>query len=259
MADQEPISAEWAERIRKLLGALKLSQAGLAERLGISPPTVSRWLQGRHEPTAESYIALGNLAHPPDGIYFWERAGMDTSGLLDASFQKALSSLRLSVSEFKLVSSRKVGRGSVGKADTIAVAIPLLKATVYGDGIPPRESVSLSEVEVEEILLAPISWCRHPENMISLHFDGDSMLPIISPGAILFVDTASKDRDELHRKITLFTHRDLGFKVARFQRLGGTDLLVSANHKYAPVDVSHASKWKAFGEVLWWVARDPGN
>ena len=184
---------------------------------------------------------------------------MDTAGLLDASFQKALSSLRLSLSEFKLVASRKVGRGLAGKRDAIAVAIPLLKATVYGDGIPPRESVSLSEVEVEEILLAPISWCRHPENMISLHFTGDSMLPIIPPGAILFVDTASKDRDRIQQKITLFSHRDLGFKVARFQRLAGADLLVSANHKYAPVDVSNASKWKAFGEVLWWVARDSGN
>src|SRR5580704_19678446 len=98
-------SSEWAERIRRLLRDLQLSQAGLAERLGISPPTVSRWLQGRHEPTAESYVALGNLARPPEGIYFWERAGLD-AGLLDASFQRAISSLRVNLREFQIVANK---------------------------------------------------------------------------------------------------------------------------------------------------------
>jgi hypothetical protein len=52
------------------------------------------------------------------------------------------------------------------------------------------------------------------------------------------------------------SHRDLGFKIARFQRIGGSDLLVSANHRVAPLDVSNAAKWKVFGEVLWWISRD---
>jgi phage repressor protein C with HTH and peptisase S24 domain len=95
--------------------------------------------------------------------------------------------------------------------------------------------------------------------MIGIHLDGDSMLPVIAPGSILFVDTAAKERERLHQRITVVTHRDLGFKVARFQRIGGSDLLVSANHKYAPVDVSNASKWKIFGEVLWWISRDASN
>jgi hypothetical protein len=34
--------------------------------------------------------------------------------------------------------------------------------------------------------------------------------------------------------------------------------MVSANHKYLPLDISNASKWKIFGEVLWWVSRDVG-
>lgn len=254
MAAQKEPANEWAERIRRLLADLKLSQAGLAERLGVSPPTVSRWLQGRHEPTAESYVALGNLAHPPDGVYFWERAGMDTSGLRDASFLKALSSLRVSLADFNLVTTRNTSRHLEGKGN--AVAIPLLNLTAYGDRIPPHENVSLAEVEVEDILLAPLDWCPHPENMISMHLAGDSMSPIINPGSIVFVDTAQKDRDRLHQRITVVAHRDLGFKVARLQRVNGADLLVSANYKYPPVDVSNASKWKIFGEVVWWISRD---
>lgn len=254
MAAHKQPAGEWANRIRRLLSDLQLSQAGLAERLGVSPPTVSRWLQGRQEPTAESYVALGNLARPPDGVYFWERAGMDTSGLLDASFFKALSSLQVSLQDLRLIATRKLSRHLAGKGN--AVAIPLLNVTAYGDRIPPHENVSLSQVEVEDVLLAPLDWCPHPENMISMHLAGDSMVPAINPGSILFVDTAVKDRDRLHQRIAVVAHRDLGFKVARFQRVGGSDLLVSANYKYPPVDVSNASKWKIFGEVLWWISRD---
>src|SRR5580698_8326 len=103
MAAQKSKPHEWSDRIRLLLVQLKLTQAGLAERLGVSPPTVSRWIQGRHEPTAESYIALGNLAGRPDGAYFWERAGMDTSSLQDASFLRAISSVRVSLRDFQII------------------------------------------------------------------------------------------------------------------------------------------------------------
>src|ERR1700677_5378848 len=99
MVAMKTTSPEWSNRIRRLLVDLKLTQAGLAERLGISPPTVSRWIQGRHEPTAESYIALGNLARRPDGLYFWERAGMDAAGLQSATLLRGTSSLRTRLSE----------------------------------------------------------------------------------------------------------------------------------------------------------------
>ncbi|HUN87055.1 MAG TPA: S24 family peptidase [Terracidiphilus sp.] len=257
MSAQKANSTEWAERIRRLLADLKLSQAGLAERLGISPPTVSRWLKGRSEPTAQSYVALGNLARQPDGIYFWARAGIDTSSMSDASLQQAITSLRVNLRDFKLVAGRKLSRQLSGQGN--AVAIPLLHVTAFGDRIPPHENVNLAEVDIEDILLAPLSWCPHPENMVSIHFGGDSMLPAIPPGSTLFVDTAMKDRDRLHQRIVVVAHRDLGLKVARFQRMSGADFLVSANYKYPPLDVSNASRWKIFGEVLWWISRDTGE
>ena len=148
----------------------------------------------------------------------------------------------------------RVSRNLPGKGN--AVAIPLLNLTAFGDQIPPKENVSLSQVEVEDVLLAPLGWCPHPENMISMHLSGDSMSPVIPSGSIIFVDTAVTARDRLNQRLTVVAHRDLGFKVARFQRISGSDLLVSANHQCAPVDVSNASKWKIFGEVLWWVSRD---
>ena len=249
---QHNTSPEWSDRIGRLLRDLKLTQASLAERLGVSPATVSRWIQGKLEPTAENYVGLGNLAPGPYGVYFWERAGIDTSGLPDAVFGRAFSSLRVNLEDFTLVSGEKASAKISGKK---AVVIPLLNVSAYGDEIAPQENISLSEARVEDVLLAPLSWCPHPEDMISMHLVGDSMVPVILPGSIIFIDTASTDRDYLNQKITVVAHRDLGFKVARFQRLSGSDLLVSANYKYPPLDVSNASKWKAFGEVLWWVSK----
>ena len=255
MADPRVALHEWSERILKLANNLGLTQAGLAERLGVSPATVSRWIQGKYEPTAEGYVALGNLANGSDGMYFWERAGVDTSAFPDASFRRAQSSVRVNLHDFSLINSRKFSKLLPGKKGG-AVAIPLLNVSAYGDPVPPPENVSLSEVIVEEVLLAPLSWCPHPEHMIGMHLSGDSMFPTILPGSILFVDTADSDREKMNQKIAVVSHRDLGFKVGRLQRLANSDLMISSNHKYVPLDISNASKWKVFGEVMWWVSRD---
>lgn len=252
MAVQQQPAHEWSERIQRLLRNLKMTQSGLADRLGVSPATVSRWIQGKHEPTAQTYVALGNLAQPAEAVYFWERAGMDISGLPDAGMRRVLGSLRARLQDFKVVSAAKQSKALAGNA----VAIPVLNVTAFGDRVAPRENVVLSQAEVEDVLVAPMEWCPHPENVIGMHLMGDSMMPVIAPGSIVFVDTAQTDRDQLHGRLAVVSHRDLGFKVARFQRIAGSDLLVSANHRYAPMDVSNASKWKVFGEVLWWISRD---
>lgn len=254
---EQQTTREWSDRLRRLLKDLKVTQAGLAERLGVSPATVSRWLAGKNEPTAETYVALGNLAGRPAGDYFWERAGIDTSELPDANMRQALSSMRISLESFNLIAGKQVSQHIAGAGN--AVAIPLMNVTAFGDPVPPHENVRLSQARMEEVLLAPLSWCNHPENMLSMHVAGDSMYPTIPAGSILFVDTASTDRETLHEKLVVTAHRDLGFKVARFQRLSGSDLLVSANPKYLPLDVSNATKWKIFGEVLWWISKDLKN
>ena len=255
MPAQHPAKPNWSNQIRRLIVELKLSQAGFAARIGVSPATVNRWIKGTHEPTSASYLAMGNLAGSPDAAYFWERAGVDPANFPGTSPRMTISSLRVNLKDFKLVAGRKLSKEIVAKKAN-AVILPLLNITAYGDRIPPGPHVTLSQAEVLDVMMAPLSWCPHPESMLCMDLSGDSMLPVIAPHAIIAVDTAVTDRSLLHKKLAVFSHRDLGFKVARLQRLPASDILVSANQKYLPVDVSDQSKWKAVGAVVWWVSRD---
>ena len=256
MSPQLKVKPEWPARMAQLLRKHRLTQAALAERLGVSSATVSRWMKGTHEPTGEAYVSLGNLVGSPEDVYFWERAGINTASFPETSSRVAVSSLRVKLTDFKFVSGRKLsGKAIAGK--TNAVAIPLLNVTAFGDPIPPERHVHLSEAKIEEVLVAPLSWCPHPGGMICMHMAGDSMLPLIAPKAVIAVDLHVTDRAALRGKIVLASHRDLGFKVARLQRVASADILVSANHGYVPSSITGNAKWKLFGQVLWWVSKDP--
>lgn len=256
MRSHSKAKPEWSTRIAQVLRKHQLTQAALAEQLGVSSPTVSRWINGTHEPTGEAYVSLGNLAGSPEDIYFWERAGINTASFPQTSSRVAASSIRVKLTDFKFVSGPKLSSKTVANKAN-AVAIPLLNVTAYGDRVPPERHIHMSEATIEEVLMAPLSWCPHTGGMICMHVAGDSMFPVIPPHAVIAIDTQVTDRATLRGKIVLASHRDLGFKVARLQRLPSADILVSANHKYLPIDMTDDSKWKIAGQVLWWISKDP--
>jgi transcriptional regulator with XRE-family HTH domain len=68
---------EWARCIAELRRKLQLTQTELADQVGVTAMTVSRWERGLVEPTAGGYVALGNLAEPKRSWYFWRRAGLN--------------------------------------------------------------------------------------------------------------------------------------------------------------------------------------
>jgi SOS-response transcriptional repressor LexA len=247
---------EWSTRVKRLIQKLKLSQKEFAERIGVSPATVTRWVKGSHEPTSGAYVSMGNLATAPDGIYFWERAGIRLADMSGSNVPVPLSSMQVRLKDFNLVASTKLSSKVIAERSA-AVVLPLLNIVAHGDRIPPKPHVTLAQAEVEDVIMAPLHWCPHPESMISFRVEGDSMMPVVPPGAIIAVDTAVSDRSDLDQKLAVFSHRDLGFKVARLQRLPSSDILVSANHAYMPVDVTDQSKWRVVGQVLWWVSKDP--
>jgi len=80
--------SDWARCIAELRKRLQLTQTELADQIGVTAMTVSRWERGLVEPTASGYIALGNLAGEQRSWYFWKRAGLNE--------QKVRSSIRFS-------------------------------------------------------------------------------------------------------------------------------------------------------------------
>ena len=245
---------EWAARVRGLITQMGQSQEQIALRLGVSPATLSRWVNGRNEPTADRYVALGNLSKEEDRIYFWERAGIERFGAGGESMHGHESNL-VSVAAFHVVHQDRV---STLTGDEKLVAIPLLSVVAYADENVPDKLESLAGAAVQEVLTAPADWCPHPNGMIALRVHGDSMFPTIADGSIAVVDTESRDRDALNRKIVVVSHREAGIKVARLQRIGSVYLMVAANHRVLPIDVSNAAKWRVVGEVRWWISRDQG-
>ncbi len=134
MSNQLSSHPEWSGRIRRLLERLKLAQAALAEHLGVSPATVSRWLKGSLEPSGKTYVALGNLIGSPDGIYFWERAGMEPSASRMPICASSCLLFRSGL-ETSSCSREKEMSQRVTADQSIAVVIPLLNLTAYGDRV----------------------------------------------------------------------------------------------------------------------------
>ena len=79
------ILSDWAKSIAELRRSLHLTQTELADQVGVTAMTVSRWERGLVEPTAGGYISLGNLSGSKKAWYFWRRAG-----LLEDKVKKAL-------------------------------------------------------------------------------------------------------------------------------------------------------------------------
>jgi transcriptional regulator with XRE-family HTH domain len=77
-----PPKPEWAASISELRHCLNLSQTDFGQRLHSSAMGVSRWERGNQEPSAGSYIELGNLAGAPRCWYFWSRAGLRAEDLM---------------------------------------------------------------------------------------------------------------------------------------------------------------------------------
>ena len=136
------IKPEWPARIARVLAKHRLTQATLAQRLGVSSATVSRWMKGTHEPTGEAYVSLGNLAGSPEDVYFWERAGINIASFPETSSRVAVSSIKVKLSDFKWISGHKLSSKAMANRAS-AVAIPLLNITAYGDRVPPERHVHL--------------------------------------------------------------------------------------------------------------------
>src|SRR5277367_5327240 len=81
MEKRSKIAADWSRKILDLRRSMSMTQAAFASRLHYSAMALSRWERGTHEPPANAYIQLGNIADEADRRWFWSRAGLKISDL----------------------------------------------------------------------------------------------------------------------------------------------------------------------------------
>jgi phage repressor protein C with HTH and peptisase S24 domain len=250
-----PLKPAWARSISELRQRLKLSQTDFGLRLHSSAMGVSRWERGNQEPSAGSYIELGNLAGDPLCWYFWGRAGLRAEDLmrvmprLGGHFSRPPPAI-----DFETVHA-----GAAGKelSTQQLVAVPLLKVAVASDGGRGDSSTLLHEAPVESMIEVPKEWCPNPSTTTCLRVRGNSMMPLIYDSDILAVDSSQTDLSELDGKVVIAWDKDMGFMVSRLRRYDHTDVLQPENKEYDSIILNNKNKWRILAKVLWWIGKAP--
>jgi SOS-response transcriptional repressor LexA len=248
---------EWARRVLALREQLGLTQAAFASRLHYSAMALSRWERGTHEPPAQCYIQLGNIAGEPDCWWFWARAGFKNTDL-SRIFPEGHGELRSAkFPALEIVAAGGHKRISKIPIKTRLVAIPVLDVHAGTHGAAGDAVLDLDTVPVSEMLAAPDVWCPNPEQTNCLRVRGSSMSPLISENDIVAVDCAQTDPKQLSGKIIVTWQEDQGLVLSRFLLVNGTQLLESENREYEPVKLGKNRNWRIIGRVLWWIRKAP--
>jgi len=245
---------EWSTTICELRRRLGLSQTAFGQRLYSSAMAVSRWERGTQEPTAESYIGLGNLAGDPLCWFFWGRAGLSNEDLM-----RVMPTLkaRLNTSDPSSYDVASAGGGQKKLKTPQLVAIPLIEVVAASHGEMGDSSMILHGAPVESMMAAPRDWCPNPTSTVCLRVRGTSMAPLISDGSILAADTSQRDQAELDGKIVITWHKTMGLNVSRLKRYGPTEVLQPENSESESVVLNAKHKWKILARVVWWIGKAP--
>jgi SOS-response transcriptional repressor LexA len=249
---------EWVRKILQLRERLGLNQSEFAARLNYSAMALSRWESGSHEPTAEAYVQMGNLAESKESNWFWTRAGLKSSDL-SRMFPEGSGVLhKVDFPEFEIVIAGSGGkRAAKLKTKAKLVAIPVLAVHAGTHGAKGDQVLDLDQAEVSEMIAAPALWCPNPAATSCLRVRGASMSPMIDDGDIVVVDCTQHDGSELNGKIIVAWNRKTGLTLSRFLMMKGVQLLESENRDYKPISMGRDRNWRIVGKVLWWIRKSP--
>jgi phage repressor protein C with HTH and peptisase S24 domain len=242
LVPQKQQTSECSRRILGLRKSLGLTQAALASRLQYSAMALSRWERGTHEPTAEGYVRLANLAPDSERSWFWTRAGVikEVPKGIAAKLETANIRLRANLTPQQL-------------AQIPLVPISILEVSAAAPGALGDSVADLDGVAPLGLIAAPAKLFPNPENTKCLRVKGDSMSPTINDGDFVAVDVSQTDPTRLGGKIIVTWHKGKGLMISRFLLVGTTHLLTAENWAYEPVVCEQNRKWRIVGRVLWWI------
>jgi SOS-response transcriptional repressor LexA len=258
MVARQKSAPEWVRKILQLRKRLGLNQSEFAARLNYSAMALSRWESGTHEPTAEAYVQMGNLAEAAESNWFWTRAGLKSADL-SRMFPEGSGVLhKADFPDFEIVVAGSGGkRARTAKVKAKLVALPVLAVHAGAHGAKGDQVLDLDGADVEEMIAAPALWCPNPAETSCLRVRGSSMSPMIDDGDIVVVDCTQHDGRDLNGKIIVAWHRKTGLTLSRFLMMKGVQLLESENRDYKPISMGRDRNWRIVGKVLWWIRKSP--
>jgi transcriptional regulator with XRE-family HTH domain len=246
---------EWASQITKLRERLKINQAELARRMECSAMTISRWERGLLQPSAEHFIQLGNHGNKSEAWFFWEKAGIQASKMVESLDESARG--RRWMPSPKLEGAHAGAKAASSEKRPDVIELPLLKAVAGTHGVQGDRRSSLRSIPASQLLGAPAPWCPNPAYTSLLRVKGHSMEPLIRGGDILAVDSFQTERADLYGKVVIAASEQRGLCVSRLRRYGNLDVLEGENHQHDPVVLNKANGWRIVGRVLWWISAAP--
>ena len=76
MKGRSQFNVEVGKRIRTVMDQIGVRQTDLAEKVGVNPVTVNRWLSAQSEPSLELLVRICDaLDCPPEVLLDWKGAG----------------------------------------------------------------------------------------------------------------------------------------------------------------------------------------
>jgi transcriptional regulator with XRE-family HTH domain len=248
---------EWVRKILQLRKRLGLNQSEFAARLNYSAMALSRWESGTHEPTAEAYVQMGNLADADESNWFWTRAGLKSADLSRMFPQGAGVLDKVNFPDFEIVVAGSGKKRLAPKIKASLVALPVLAVHAGAHGERGDQVLDLDQAEVSEMIAAPALWCPNPAATSCLRVRGASMSPMIDDGDIVVVDCEQHDGKDLNGKIIVAWHKKTGLTLSRLLMMKGVQLLESENRDYRPISMGRDRNWRIIGKVLWWIRKSP--
>lgn len=119
---------------------------------------------------------------------------------------------------------------------------PLIMCRVSAGFPSPAEDYVEGRIDLNRDLI------KHPLSTFYIRVAGDSMMPLIQPGALLLVDrmVETKDDDVVIARI----NDELCVKKIRIERSGAI-WLFSENETYSPIQITEEMDFEVWGRVMY--------
>ena len=240
---------DWPEKLKRLRKERRWFQTDLAKAVGVTPTAVNRWEKGSRQPDPIACIKLGKLAGPPDCWFWWQRAGLTEDDLLASvpAIEARLMDIRMGgrYPEVKVLAGPRIrGQGPVQAHRSGVIMLPLLK-----DEVAAGRPRLVEEKDVQDFIVVPRAWIKHPEMTTLLTVRGDSMEPILKDGYVVAVDASVTEPKKLQHKMVV-AYIDEGVTIKYLGRSGQQWVLAPENKAYSQQTLGPDDR--IIGLVVWW-------